>query len=137
MAHHEWRPDWTLDRTCLYWYMTFDMDTALIERAEQLGPALTRLHWVNRVPTDWLHLTLQEVGYVDDVTPEEVSQIAEAARQVQDLLPLNVELGAVTTMTDAVVLPAVLSPELVQAHALLADSIGDRAHARPDAEPFW
>ncbi len=110
-AHHEWRPDWTIGRSCLYWYLTFDGAADLTRVWVEAEPMLAPLPTVDLVPREWLHLTVLEVGFVDEVQGAELESILAAARDLTAALPpIEVELGQVTTMTDSVVLAASCEP---------------------------
>lgn len=124
LAHRNWRTDWTLDRTCLYWYLTFDDEPGLIALFEDLMTGLREVTSVDAVPADWLHLTVLEVGYVDEVDRSDVDAMVAAAESIRDLMPLRLELGPVTTMTDAVVLDVVPSPDLLELQAALTTGLG-------------
>jgi 2'-5' RNA ligase len=124
LSHRSWRTDWTLERTCLYWYLTFEAEPALHALVDELTAALAGVGSVDVVPNDWLHLTVLPVGYVDEVVRSDVNAMVAAAESIRDLMPLTIELGPVTTMTDAVVLPVVHSPELDRVHATLTEGLG-------------
>jgi 2'-5' RNA ligase len=137
LAHRNWRTDWTLERTCLYWYLTFDAEPELLALFEELMPGLREVESVDVVPADWLHLTLLEVGYVDEVDGTDVDAMVAAAESIRDLMPLRLDLGPVTTMTDAVVLHVDPSPEVLALQLTLAEGLGSLPHPRPPGEGFW
>ncbi|MEP6815742.1 MAG: 2'-5' RNA ligase family protein [Marmoricola sp.] len=135
LAHRNWRTDWTLERTCLYWYLTFDDEPELAALFEELTPGLRRIENVDAVPADWLHLTVLEVGYADEVVRSDVAAMVAAAETIRDLMPLRLDLGPVSTMTDAVVLGVHPSPEVLAVRATLAEGLGTLR--RPHDEGFW
>jgi 2'-5' RNA ligase len=112
-SHWDWRPDWTPDRPCLMWYLTFERQPGLASHAEQLQPGLTATEALDPVPVPWLHLTLDQVGFVDSVPPEQVDDVVESVRStLRGWSPGPVTLGPVSTMGDAVVLDATGVDEL-------------------------
>jgi 2'-5' RNA ligase len=136
LAHRNWRTDWTLERTCLYWYLTFEDEPELLALFDELMPGLRRVDSVDVVPADWLHLTVLEVGFADEVGRPDVDAMVAAAESIRELMPLRVDLGPVTTMTDSVMLPVVGSPELLAVHATLAESLATASEPSASVEPF-
>jgi 2'-5' RNA ligase len=137
LAHHNWRTDWTHDRPCLYWYLTFESQTELTSLFHRVEDELHRLTAVDVVPPSWLHLTLQEVGFLDEVSASHLDDLVHATASVAELLPLRLDLGPITTMTDAVVLRSHPSDELMALQSALAAGIESAPWHVPAAEPFW
>ncbi|MDZ5662269.1 2'-5' RNA ligase family protein [Nocardioides sp. S-58] len=105
--HWGWRPEWTEDRPCLYWYLSFD--PAQVARAvpSALLDSISDTSWLEPIPLRWMHLTLCEVAFVDEVTD---GQVDEAVRSITRRLPA-LDLTALTVgppggMGSAVVLGA-------------------------------
>jgi 2'-5' RNA ligase len=136
LAHRNWRTDWTAERTCLYWYLTFEDQPGLRSLFEEVEDDLRQVASIDVVPPSWLHLTLLEVGFADEVTQSEMDDLVTAARSVTALLPLALELGPISTMTDAVVLPVASEP-LVVLQGLLAEGLRTSRAVEPDPEGFW
>jgi hypothetical protein len=80
--HWGWRPDWQSERPCLMWYLTFEDQPELADLALRSHERLRRLGAVDLIPVPWLHLTLDEVGFVDAVGPEDVDRVVESVRAV-------------------------------------------------------
>lgn len=103
--HWQWRPEWRTDRPCLYWYLTFAGQESLRSLSHSIRPHLHRIAGVDAVPTDWLHLTVQDVGFCDELPEANVqTAVQAAARAIADLRARPLTLGPVTTMGSAVVL---------------------------------
>jgi 2'-5' RNA ligase len=118
--HWTWRPDWAADRPCLLWYLTFTGQPVLADLVETARARLSSVAAVDPVPAPWLHLTLDDVGFEDEVAPEQVRDVVArvfAAVAEQPLPPL--ELGPVNTMVDALVLEAAPGDALVELRDLL------------------
>jgi 2'-5' RNA ligase len=89
------------------WYLTFEGEPALAEHAQAVQSRLTVTEALDPVPVPWLHLTLDQVGYVDTVPPQQVDQVVDSVRaSVRDWSPGPVTVGPVAPMVDAVVLEA-------------------------------
>jgi 2'-5' RNA ligase len=138
--HRLWRPDWTQDRPCLYWYLTFDDQPAVARLADRAGGRLGGLPAIDAVPRRWLHLTLCDIGFRDEVEPE---RLEELTRRVADGLrlwaPLDLTLGPVALFPDAVTLAAgPWGPLLELRHTVVGamESVGLAPQHHPASE-FW
>jgi 2'-5' RNA ligase len=119
--HWEWRPDWALERPCLMWYVTFARKPALARLARQLHARLAGVGSLDLIPVPWLHLTLDEVGFVDALSPHQVEEVVESVRvAVAGWSTTTLTLGPVTTMEDSVVLRAGPTSRLTDLHHRLA-----------------
>lgn len=118
--HWQWRPEWSTDRICVLWYLTFETAPELSRQAEQAQALLGGIATVDVVPTAWLHLTLDDVGFADELLPGQVEQVVDAARTaVRDWTAPALTLGPACPMEDAVVLQAGPAPDLVALRELL------------------
>lgn len=105
--HWDWRPEWREDRPCLLWYLTFEDQPAVLRRAQELTSSLRTSERIDVVPPEWLHLTVDDVAYADEVSPDQVESLVQATREaVSDCSLPPLELGPVCAMTSAVVLLA-------------------------------
>jgi len=138
--HWTWRPDWSCDRPCLWWYLTFRGAPQLRRAAEQLQGPLARAG-LDVIPSLWLHLTLCEVGFadgVDDARSDAV--VAEARRRLAGHRPLSLTLGPVETLPGAVVLTATPLGALraLRRQLLLATaSVTELPPGQPSDAAFW
>jgi 2'-5' RNA ligase len=111
--HWSWRPEWASDRPRLLWYLTFDSHPELARAARVAQERLRAVPTVDLVPVPWLHLTLEDVGFVDELPPEQVDRVvATADAAVADWTPPALTLGPLAPMEDAVVLQADPAHEL-------------------------
>jgi 2'-5' RNA ligase len=111
--HWQWRPEWVSDRPCLLWYLTFESQPQLSRQAEQVHACLRDVPTVDVVPLPWLHLTLDDVGFADELTPRQIEEVVGSARDaVQDWAPPPLTLGPLAPMDDSVVQRAGPTDEL-------------------------
>lgn len=107
MSHWEWRPEWRPERPCLYWYLTFDTDEVCDEIDPRAVDMVRSADWLDPVPMRWVHVTLCDVGFVDELSPSVVDRVVGSVeKQVEDRRPLELVLGPVAAMRRAVVLRA-------------------------------
>ena len=81
LRNHWWpRPGWRPGRIMLTWHLTFENAPELHEHVAAYQRALAELPGLNPVPPEWLHLTMQGVGYVDETPPETIPTVVDAVR---------------------------------------------------------
>lgn len=135
--HWRWRPEWTPERPCLWWYLTFERHGPLRSLHRHLGRSLRRSPAVDVVPARWLHLTVQEVGYADEVSDGQLDVIlSRASRAVADLPALELTLGPPMDLPGAVALKAGPAHPVDEVRSRLREATGTvRAGATPDLHP--
>ena len=105
--HTTWRPDWTSCRPLLWWYLTFDHLPAVVEHASRAAAPLRPLPHVDVPPSEWLHLTMCEVGFRGQVDDRRLDAAVSAVREaLEAAAPVDMRLGPVNSLDDAVVLEA-------------------------------
>ena len=81
MGNHWDRPGWAPGRRAYYWYITFD-DTPQLEALAAECQAKLNLPYLDPVPLDRLHLTVQRLAFADEVTTSQVDAAVGCARQL-------------------------------------------------------
>jgi 2'-5' RNA ligase len=111
--HWWWRPGWRPGRRLYAWHLTFGEQTVsrgLAELRRVVGDhqaRLTGLPGLDLVPAEWLHLTVQAVGFADEVGPGDAERmVAAVRRRCAALTPPRLTLGPVELQTEGVWLPA-------------------------------
>ncbi|MFD7282147.1 2'-5' RNA ligase family protein [Streptomyces sp. NPDC059862] len=105
--HWWWRPGWSLGRRFYTWHLTFEGQSDVHRLAAQYRTALAPLGGIlTPIPDQWLHLTMQGIGFVGDVKEQDVHAIVDAARPRLAAIPVfDLQIG-----------PEVLDPEAVLLH---------------------
>ncbi|WP_052423769.1 2'-5' RNA ligase family protein [Nonomuraea candida] len=76
------------------------------EFARQIQPELAATGALGPIPLEWLHMTLQGVGFTDEVDEESVREVAAAVSdRVAGLGPVPVKLGPAAVDPEGVNLP--------------------------------
>lgn len=75
--HWWWRPDWPAGRPLYACHLTLDDQPELRELIRQYQDALAHLGNLDLIPPGSLHLTMQRVGFVDEVGPAELNAVAD------------------------------------------------------------
>ncbi|MEU4332931.1 hypothetical protein [Nonomuraea dietziae] len=67
---------------------------AIHEVARRIQPELAATGALGPIPLEWLHMTMQGVGFTDEVSEETLAKIAAAVSQrVSGIGPVPVTLG--------------------------------------------
>ncbi len=126
--HWYWRPGWHFGSRLYAWHLTFADQPEVAELAESYRELLAGQPVLDVIPTEWLHLTMQGVGFVEQVERDQVDAIVAAARtRCADLAPFPLSIGA----------PHV-NPESVQISVEPADAVREvRTTLRAAIADVW
>jgi hypothetical protein len=104
--HWRWWPEWTSERPRVLWYLAFQHRPEVARFGARTSEELRRARCVDVVPDRWLHLTLCDIGFVDEVGPDRLDAAAEAVTEaLGDQPPIRLTLGPAVTLPDASCLP--------------------------------
>lgn len=101
--HWWWRLGWKPGSRFFTWHLTFQNLPQVHSLASRYRAALTSVSGLDLVPDRWLHLTMQGLGFVDEVTEKNACAIAEAAMVRLAAVPaFDLELGRPTITPEAI-----------------------------------
>ncbi|MGW2835937.1 2'-5' RNA ligase family protein [Streptomyces sp. NPDC001286] len=105
--HWWWRPGWSVGRRFYTWHLTFHGQDDVHRLAAEYRSALAPLgDALTPIPDQWLHLTMQGIGFVGEVKEHDVKAIVDAARTRMTAIPaFDLRIG-----------PEALDPEAVLLH---------------------
>ncbi len=138
LASHWWeRPGWRPGRRYLTWYITFDADSQVTSYVQEFQRALP-FPYLDPVPADGVHMTIQGVGFADEVTDADVAQIAEQAQaRCADLAPVDLAIGPIAAYQGGTFLRATPWSPLTRLRDRLRQAIGTgRSDSQVPAEPL-
>lgn len=106
--HWWWRPGWKVGTRFYAWHInTFEDPAPLHRLVTQYQAELSAVPGFDLIPLEWLHLTMQGVGFVEDVTPARVDALLVAARvRLGELEPTKVRLHRPVVAPEAILLPS-------------------------------
>jgi hypothetical protein len=105
--HWVWRPEWTRDRTCLYWYLTFRREDIIAALDESALRRVRDTDWLDAVPLEWCHVTVADVGFTDELEPSDADTVTAAvSRALAGEERLRLGFGPAVTLKSAVAVPA-------------------------------
>ncbi|MEU7905913.1 2'-5' RNA ligase family protein [Actinoplanes sp. NPDC049118] len=92
--HWYWRPGWHVGARFYTWHITFSGQSEVIRLAKGYRDVLDQQSILDVVPDEWLHLTMQGIGFVNEVSTEDVDSIVAQARQrCANLAPMKLRIG--------------------------------------------
>ncbi|MGC5054602.1 2'-5' RNA ligase family protein [Micromonospora sp. DT48] len=122
--HWYWRPGWRADRQFYTWHLTFENQPQLDHLVTELQRQLA-LPGLDLVPLDGLHLTMQGLGFTDEVSDADIEAIvAETRQRIASLPPLELSLGPVDPDAEGVGLLVRPWDRVEHLRATIRDAIG-------------
>jgi 2'-5' RNA ligase len=110
--HWWWRPGWSVGRQFYTWHLTFERQADVLRLVHEYSAHLD-LPGLDIIPDEWLHLTMQGIGFVGEVDEGDVEKIVAAAQErLSQLEPFDISLG-----------PTVVDPEVVRLRVTPADLV--------------
>jgi len=107
--HWWWRPGWRVGRRLYTWHLTLEGQDEL-HRLVGAYQAHLDIPELDLVPLEGLHLTMQGVGFTDEVGQQDLEEILVAAqRRCEPLTPFTLTLGPARVHPEGVNLP--VAPE--------------------------
>jgi 2'-5' RNA ligase len=87
------------------WHVTFTDQPAVQALAARAQARLSGLPGLDLVPAQWLHLTMQGVGFTDEVPDADLAAIVAAARRhLANTPPPHVRIGPAHVATEGILL---------------------------------
>jgi 2'-5' RNA ligase len=124
--HWWWRPGWRVGRSFYTWHVTFDDQLAAHQLAADYAPLLDDLPTVDPIPVRWLHLTMQGVGFTDEVSSADLDAIVAAVRdRCAAVAPFAIILGPARVDPEALMLPVRPAEPVVALRAAIRAAIAD------------
>jgi 2'-5' RNA ligase len=101
--HWWWRPGWEVGRRFYTFHVTFSDGPAVQSLAAKARERLARQPPLDLVPEEWLHLTMQGVGFADEVSDSDLSAVVSAARnELAVVSPVTVMIGPPVVASEGV-----------------------------------
>jgi hypothetical protein len=117
--HWWWRPGWRVGRRMYTFHTTFQDQPALHRLVTAYQAPLSALDGLDLIPHQWLHLTMQGIGFTDEVDEVDITAIGDAATtRLASLAPVQLTLDRPIT-----------DPEALQFHVQPADQMRPVRHA--------
>jgi 2'-5' RNA ligase len=103
--HWYWRPGHRPGRPFYTWHLTFDGQPDLHRLVTDYHQALRDLPGLDLVPIPWLHITMQGIGFADEVPDTDRDAIIDAAsRRLATIPPPTLTFHHITIRPEAITL---------------------------------
>jgi hypothetical protein len=127
--HWWWRPGWRPGRRFYTVHATFADAPAVQALAAKARDRLEGLPGLDLIPGQWLHLTMQGVGFADEVSDADLAAVITAARtRLAAVPPVTVMIGPPAVVGEGVTCwaspPGALDPARDAVRAGIADAWG-------------
>lgn len=124
--HWWWRPGWYQGRSFYTWHITFADQPEIQRLLSEYTTAISKFHTMDLVDRDGLHLTIQGIGFTDEVERSDVEQIIQAARRrCSELEPITLQIGPPIVDRETVQMPAQPPDPVVSLRLTLRQAIAD------------
>lgn len=123
--HWWWRPGWRQGRSFYTWHITFDEHSNMNSLLHHYSGAVRRFPTLDEVGWPGLHITLQGIGFSDEIDKGVVDDIAEATRPYcASLEPFTVTIGPAHVDAETVQMPALPVEPIARLRQALRKEIG-------------
>ncbi|WP_412740253.1 2'-5' RNA ligase family protein [Krasilnikovia sp. MM14-A1259] len=124
--HWWWRPGWRVGRRFYAFHITFEGQQALQALAAACRSSLAHLPTVTLIPDQWLHLTMQGIGFTDELADPDVRDLAQRAGRIAAAIPaFEVDFAELIVAGEAIVMPATPAGPVQRLRAAARDAIAE------------
>jgi 2'-5' RNA ligase len=124
--HWWWRPGWREGRHFYACHLTLDQWPEIRQLAATYQAALRDVGGLDPIPARWLHLTMQGIGFVDELSPAVIAEVAAMLRERLSAWPRHsVTFHRPVVRPEAVYLPALPAAALIDLRSAVRSAIGD------------
>jgi len=138
--HWYWRPGWRVGARFYTWHITFNEQSDVTSLADAYRDVLGTQSTLDVVPNEWLHLTMQGIGFVNEVSGDDVDAIVAHARtRCAALAPMKLTFGAPHVDPESIQIAIEPAEAVRNLRAAIRAAIGDvwgADHVPEAAEPY-
>jgi 2'-5' RNA ligase len=138
--HWWWRPGWRQGRHFYACHLTLDDQPELRKLVRGYQLATRELPFLDQIPAEWLHLTMQGIGFTDSISEHGIADVTASLRsELANLTPPTVVFRYPTISQEALYLKAHPEEPLYQLrlrmhHAVLS-ALGPSRFTQPEPSP--
>jgi 2'-5' RNA ligase len=101
--HWWWRPGWRVGRRFYAFHITFEDQPDVQRLVGVYRQALADFNTLTIVPDRWLHMTMQGIGFTDEIPRSALEAVAnETASRLADIPPAKVTVGDIVVADEAI-----------------------------------
>lgn len=131
--HWWWRPGWHVGTRFYAWHITQADHPAMVDLVNSYRHAIADTPALDRIPDQWLHMTLQGVGHVEDVDAETIQSVSDSvAGRLRHLDPIVGSYHRAHISREALILPPSMPEEFTRLRTEIRRGIADVLGAAPE-----
>ncbi|WP_327590318.1 2'-5' RNA ligase family protein [Nonomuraea sp. NBC_00507] len=135
--HWWWRPGWREGRHYYACHLSFEDQPELHSLVDHYQGALKTFPVLDLIPRPWLHLTMQGIGFTDEISNETVEKIEDALRsELRRTTPPVVTFHRPVIVPEAIYLPAVPATQIQELRTTCRTAITTTQAIEPDSRPY-
>jgi 2'-5' RNA ligase len=141
--HWWWRPGWRAGRHFYACHLTTEHQPQLRALVKQYQDAIEHLPNLDLIPARWLHITMQGIGFADEISTTDLAAVTERmGERLRGLEPPVTTFHQPTIWREAVVIKADPAEPLYQLRLAMYDTIATVlgpvkfSEPRPEAGQF-
>lgn len=122
---HWWtRPGWSSGRSFYTWHLTFDGAHALHSLVREYQQAIDTVGGLSLVPMEGLHLTMQGVGFTDEVPQSQLEQVINSVESaLPEVAAIELAFRSAIVADEAIVLPPEKSEGVILIRSAVRESV--------------
>jgi 2'-5' RNA ligase len=138
--HWWWRPGWRQGRHFYACHLTLDDQPELRQLVRGYQAATRELPFLDQIPAEWLHLTMQGIGFTDQISEREITDITASLRsELASLTPPTAMFQNPTISREALYLKAQPVGSLyelrLRMHRAVLSVLGPDRFTEPEPDP--
>ncbi|HET9255397.1 MAG TPA: 2'-5' RNA ligase family protein [Pseudonocardiaceae bacterium] len=124
--HWWWRPGWHEGRSFYTWHIIFPSSDPMRQITSSYAPVIKQIETLDPVGIDGIHMTLQGIGFTDEVSAADIRKIAaSASSRCAQLEPIRVRIDEPRIDEEALHMNLHPVERLAQVKQELRNGIGD------------
>jgi 2'-5' RNA ligase len=124
--HWWWRPGWRKGRSFYTWHITFSSSNLIRQIVSSYAPIISGINTLDPVGIDGVHLTLQGIGFTDEVSSADIKKIvASTVSRCAQLEPIKVRMDEPRIDDEAVHMNVHPVEQITHVKLALRNGIGD------------
>lgn len=124
--HWWWRPGWRKGRSFYTWHITFSSSDPIRQIVSSYAPAISRINTLDPVGIDGIHLTLQGIGFTDEISGADIKGvIVSTLRRCAQLEPIKAKVDEPRIDEEALHMNVHPVEQIARVKLALRNGIGD------------
>jgi 2'-5' RNA ligase len=133
--HWWWRPGWRVGTRFYAWHITQDDQPEVCDLAQRYRAAVSTIETLDPVPDEWLHMTMQGVGHVEDINIAALDFVTlRVADRLRALAPVTTSYQRADITSEAVILAPDDHEAFAEVRRAIRAGITDALGACPESE---